>query len=117
MLTRIPHFELQDRLRQLARWGIEVPTLISSAIIPKPYFDAAIPGQYDPKTGLVLVESGRVIDDHGNIVDLRELERKAFESIFTKPEIKSTIPDYRTIPGLRRDNRRTIPDYMELLGY
>jgi len=71
-------FDLSDRLRQLERFGVDVPTLQSSNYAPD-YVETRKDGVevYRHAGRTVNVRPGEVIDSHGNVVNLGAIESQA----------------------------------------
>ena len=65
------HFELSDRLRQLERFGAEVPMIQNSNYMPT-FFETRKDGVEVYRHGgrTVEVRAGEIINSHGNVVNL-----------------------------------------------
>ena len=68
---QMDHFELSDRLRQLERFGAEVPMLQNSSYKPT-YVETRKDGVevYNHGGRTVEVRAGEIINSHGNVVNL-----------------------------------------------
>ena len=76
---------LSDELRDLKKWGVEVPILKMSIYKPN-YVGIVSNGNevYNHAGKIITVGAGEVIDGHGNVVNLRELEQKKIKLIVKK---------------------------------
>lgn len=76
------NFELSDRLKGIELRGINVPSLSCSHTKPDYVRTEEDIEIYRVGTKEVQVKPGHIIDDHGNIVDLESLQRKAYPIAF-----------------------------------
>ncbi|MBI5803978.1 hypothetical protein HY450_01915 [Candidatus Pacearchaeota archaeon] len=74
---QMDHFELSDRLRQLEKSGVQVPTLTFSNTMPF-YVETTEDGVEIYQPGNIRVPADCVIDSHGNVVNLHALQQQAF---------------------------------------
>lgn len=81
---QINSFELDDKLRRFERWGVQVPTLNFSKIMPL-YSETTEDDVEIYQPGSIRVPAGCVIDHHGNVVNLRALEEEMLITISRKP--------------------------------
>lgn len=72
----ICNIELSDKLRDLERTGVNVPFLMSSNYMPEYIKNEGDVEVYQHEGRLLKVKPSQVIDSHGNVVNLRELEAK-----------------------------------------
>lgn len=83
--------ELSDNLRSMQNWGVSVPILNFSPFMPD-YVKTRADGTEVYKSGGE-VPPGHVIDTHGNVVNLDELNRQMWEAIVPR-ERSSPSSDY-----------------------
>lgn len=69
----ISSFELSDKLRDLAKTGVNVPQFNHSINMPK---FIGMQGDVELYSGGIEVKPGQVVDSHGNVVDLATLEQE-----------------------------------------
>ena len=78
----ISQFDLADKLRQYEKWGVQVPVLNNSLMMPV-YNRTESDGTevYDHFTR---VKQGQVIDDHGTVVDMAALDQELHQRMFDR---------------------------------
>ena len=71
------HFDLSDRLQRMKDFGVEVPMLRNSNLMPF-YVETRSDGTEIYQLGgtEIKVRAGQIIDSHGNVVDLERLQKQ-----------------------------------------
>jgi hypothetical protein len=91
---KIDHFELTDLLRDLEKFGVEVPMLQNSNYAPE-YVKTTEDGVevYRHAGRTVQVHAGEAIDSHGNIINLQRLQTEAFGRITRLDTDRTPVDD------------------------
>jgi len=93
---KISHSDLSDKLRQLEKAGVNVPMLTPSNysvdyVRTRDDDDVEV---YKHGGKFVEVHRGEVIDSHGNVINLNELELKAMTNKYKETPVPEEYKDH-----------------------